>query len=215
MPIEGELALMTYNERTALYDLISTLDDNSIVVEVGSHIGGSACLMASVNPTITINCIDMHHPDNIIEWNLKRPNVGTWTSNWYNLHNIPYEDRLDLLTDINNCFINDPTSESALRYVTSKYSNIKVHSGISPIDFLNWDQMIDVFFEDALHTNPLLFNNINFWCEHIKPGGYLVGHDYIAELFPDVVSEFDKLIQQGWLKISLTENLIILQKPKN
>jgi cephalosporin hydroxylase len=213
MPIESSLALMSHDERTVLYNLISTLDNNSIIVEVGSHIGGSACLMASVNPTIAVHCMDMHHPDNIIQWELQRSYISQMTNNWYNLHDIPNENRLDLATDINNCFISDPSSEAALRYVTNKYSNITVHSGTSPVDFLNWNQPIDVFFEDALHTNPFLLTNINFWGGHIKPGGYIVGHDYNLELFPDVVNEFNNLIQQGWTKMSLTETLIILQKP--
>jgi len=213
MPIESELCLMTIDEKIALHNLISTLSNNSIIVEIGSYIGGSACLMASVNSTITVNCIDMHDPGNILQWNIKKQFLIGMLSNWYNLHNIPNKDRLDLVTDINNCFINDPTGKTALKYVTIKYSNIKLHDGISPDDFLNWDQAIDVCFEDATHCNPVLIANLNFWSKHIKPGGYLIGHDYEFKMYPDVVNEFDKLIQQGWIKVSLTNSLIILQKP--
>jgi cephalosporin hydroxylase len=205
IPIESCFALMSNNERHFLYSIISELSDNSVVVEVGSHLGGSACTMAAVNPTIYINCIEMGHEHNILMWEYTKSDINT----------IMLQSKYDsymYIKNIDDCFVNDSTGIDALKYVTQKYSNIQVHQGKSPEDFLNWSQPIDLYFEDAVHSNPQLNLNLKFWCPHIKLGGYLVGHDY-NDVCPDVISEFNKFISVGWILIAKVDSLIILQKP--
>ena len=63
LPIESCYAVNTLAERELLYSFIKSLPDNSIIVEVGSAIGGSSCVMASANPTNTINCVDSFEGD--------------------------------------------------------------------------------------------------------------------------------------------------------
>jgi hypothetical protein len=112
-------------------------------------------------------------------------------------------------------FSADKSGKLVHEHLTKSYSNITQQVGNSPNDFSNWNKEIDVYIEDACHTNPTLNSNIEFWKKFVRPGGFLVGHDYEAELYPDVFAEFNKLIEQGWIKVSLTETLIILQKPLN
>lgn len=57
--------------------------------------------------------------------------------------------------------------------------------GFSPKDFSHWHEKIDLYFEDAVHTDPTLGENIRFWGERLKPNGILCGHDFV-EKFPDV-----------------------------
>ena len=76
----------------------------------------------------------------------------------------------------------------------------------------DWVEPIDMYFEDAKHENPVLHSNIDFWIKHIKPNGFIVGHDY-NDLYTDVKSEFNNLIQQGWNLVTKVDALIILQKP--
>ena len=74
-----------------------------------------------------------------------------------------------------------------------------------------------MYLEDATHHNPVLYENIKFWSNHIKPGGFIIGHDYQnldTGSYPDVISEFNKLIINGWDLISKVHSLIILQKPR-
>jgi hypothetical protein len=213
IPVESCLALMSNNEKNALGSIISELSDNSVVVEVGSHLGGSACIMASVNPTININCIEMGHELNISMWSHQKNFIKNWINDWHIHFMQPITDNsYTYIKEIDDCFLTDSTGIEALKFMTKKYSNIQVHQGQSPEDFLYWDQSIDLFFEDAMHSNPYIDLNLKFWCPHIKPGGYLVGHDYNDQC-PDVVSEFNKLIQAGWSLIAKVEALIILQKP--
>ena len=201
MPIEGSYCLNTVQERELLYSVISKLPDNSVVVEVGTALGGSACVMASVNPTITINCIDSFEGTTGYDYHWK-------PRKFYERHS-PTE--LDII--INNCFLNDKTGKLAFETVTKDFPNIKLWQGRSPKDFLDWDTKIDVYFEDATHQNPTLHTNIDFWCRHIKPAGYIIGHDYSLQ-HPDVINEFNELMSNGWMLVTQVASMIVLQKPE-
>jgi FkbH-like protein len=73
--------------------------------------------------------------------------------------------------------------------------NIRTHQGYSPDDFLDWREPIDLYFDDAVHINPMLSDNLDFWCRRLKPNGIICGHDY-ADKFPDVRSGAKRLAQQ-------------------
>jgi hypothetical protein len=75
---------------------------------------------------------------------------------------------------------------------TADCHNIIPLQGHSPSDFKHWDIPIDLYFEDAVHQNPVFSNNINFWTSHLKPDGIICGHDYGND-FPDIISEVNKL----------------------
>lgn len=215
LPIESEFAIMTSAERSLLYSAIQQLANSSIIVEVGSALGGTACLMASANPTITVNCVERFlHGDIGGLWNTGRESMPVRLKQWVQSHHMKYSDNyLDLISSIDACLLVDPSGRLAFDAITKNYPNIKVHAGKSPGDFLNWTQPVDMYLEDATHINPVLNENIKFWSNHIKPGGFIVGHDYKNLSFPDVVSEFNKLIISGWGLIAKVDSLIILQKP--
>lgn len=216
MPVESEFAIMRHTERSVLYSAIKQLADNSVIVEVGSALGGSACIMAAANPTITVNCIEMFQGVRI--WDNIKKRVHQSYQNYYSARGqMPTATHLDIVNSIDNCFLIDPSGKLAFETITKNFSNIKLHTGESPINFLNWIQPIDMYLEDATHRNPALHENIKFWSNHIKPGGFIIGHDYQnldTISMPDVVSEFNKLILDGWDLISKIDSLIILQKPR-
>ena len=216
IPIQGEFAILSHTERNILYNIISQLADNSTVVEVGSALGGSACIMASANPKINIVCIEPFH-NNIWSWvNQVRPIINHYMENWCIHQNLSEASRLFLtslvIPHIDSCFEEDPLGVSAFNFITKQFPNIKLLQKESPHECADWSQPIDVYFEDALHANPLLNSNIQFWTTHIKPNGFIIGHDY-NHLCPDVVSEFNKLIEAGWSLITKVDSLIVLQKP--
>ena len=216
IPLQGEFAILSHTERSILHNIISQLADNSTVVEVGSALGGSACIMAAANPKINIVCIEPFH-DNIWSWeNQTRPNLAVHMENWI-VHQNPLKENYLFLIDpiisyLDLCFKEDPTGCAAFNFITKSFPNIKLFQGESPNICADWTTPIDVYFEDALHANPVLHSNIEFWINHIKPNGFIIGHDY-NELCPDVVSEFNNLMQQGWRLITKVDSLIVLQKP--
>jgi hypothetical protein len=93
-----------------------------------------------------------------------------------------------------------PVEESAgqtlsletFRANVSDVPNIIPLRGYSPMDFAGWQRKIDLLFEDSVHANPVLHQNLTFWAPFVRPGGIICGHDYCDE-FPDVKAEADGL----------------------
>lgn len=50
--------------------------------------------------------------------------------------------------------------------------------GYSPNDFQNWTDPIDLYYEDAVHVNPILDKNLGFWIPKLKLTGIVCGDDY-------------------------------------
>lgn len=75
---------------------------------------------------------------------------------------------------------------------TADCPNIVPVRGRSPVDLGDWDRAIDVYFDDAVHTDPILSQNIEFWTRFLKPDGLVCGHDY-APKFPDVMAAAHRL----------------------
>jgi precorrin-6B methylase 2 len=213
IPLQGEFAILSHIERTILHNLISNLGNNTNIVEVGSALGGAACLMAAVNPTINVVCVEAFH-NNIWSWeNQIRPVLSKHIQNWCVMNRVNLNDHLFWLPLIDSCFEKDRSVVLAFNVITKQFPNIKLLQGESPTICADWSEPIDVYFEDAVHANPGLHSNIDFWIKHIKPNGMIVGHDY-NDSCSDVKYEFNNLIQQGWSLISKVESLIVLQKPK-
>jgi len=218
MPVESLFAIMRHTECNMLHCAAKQLADNSVIVEVGSALGGGACIMAAANPNITVNCVEQFQTNNIEIWNQLKKDIHRLYQIYHLARDqVPARTSLDIVSLIDNCFLTDPTGKLAFELITKNFSNIKLHHGESPINFLNWTQPIDIYLEDATHHNPALHENIKFWSNHVKPGGFIIGHDYQnldTISMPDVVSEFNKLIFNGWDLISKVDSLIILQKPR-
>lgn len=70
---------------------------------------------------------------------------------------------------------------------------IETIQGLSPACAKDWNTPIDLWWEDSAHANPDLANNVDFWSQHVKPGGIACGHDFHL---PDVKSETEKLAKR-------------------
>ncbi len=85
-----------------------------------------------------------------------------------------------LASDANQTF-----SLEQFRSNVADCQNVVPLQGYSPRDFMYWKDPIDLYFEDAVHTDPILAENLKFWGEKLVPTGILCGHDYTPR-FPDV-----------------------------
>ncbi|WP_158745530.1 class I SAM-dependent methyltransferase [Acidisphaera sp. L21] len=144
-------------EKLAIELIASLLPANGHMVEVGSLLGLSSWIWAkSADPSVTVHCVD--------PWEL-----GGAGGNFNKLagDNDQVFTRAQFLDNVKDC------------------PNIRAHQGFSPVDFKSWTQKIDLYFEDAVHTNPVLAENIAFWCGLLNPDGIICGHDHI-DRFPDV-----------------------------
>lgn len=78
---------------------------------------------------------------------------------------------------------------------TKDCPNLTPLQGYSPNDFQDWSKPIDGYYEDAVHTNPILRKNLDFWVSHLKPDGVVCGDDYRPR-FTDVVCEVRNLARK-------------------
>lgn len=83
--------------------------------------------------------------------------------------------------------------------------NIKPVVGYSPKDFSDWSEKVDIFYDDAVHTNPGFRQNIDFWAQHLKPSSVVCGDDYRFR-FPDVVVESERLAERLGRRIIVVDN---------
>ncbi|MCP5085031.1 MAG: class I SAM-dependent methyltransferase [Alphaproteobacteria bacterium] len=61
---------------------------------------------------------------------------------------------------------------------TKDCENLTAHKGFSPRDFQGWDKDIDLYYEDAVHDDPVFSQNLDFWTSKLKPEGIVCGDDY-------------------------------------
>lgn len=95
---------------------------------------------------------------------------------------------------------------------TATCKNIVALPGYSPNDFTDWNIPIDLYFDDSVHTNPVFRQNLDFWINHVKPGGVMCGHDYNSE-FPDVVNEVNDLARRVGTQIQVVGALWSIRLP--
>lgn len=168
---------MTQAEQAELARACSRVVSGGCAVEVGSLYGLSSHIIASSIPGDAIlYCID--------PWK-REP--------WI----------IELVeTKIQDC---PPFSKDAFHQFTANCLNIVALQGYSPKDFLDWNLQIDLIFEDSIHENPILNQNLTHWKRHVRPGGTICGHDYCS-LWPDVMFEADKLAREFNTALNVTDS---------
>lgn len=178
-------ALMHYSEKFALHYIASHFPKKTTVVEIGSFLGGSAAIMAFANPDISIVGIDAFDQKQ---------------------HTLVEEQR----AMIERVYGPGKTrsQENAQHWISSFANNVTFVQALSPNNCEQLDVVknpIDVYFEDAVHVNPGLEKNINFWFPKVKPGGLILMHDYRPWMppklsmppwrFKDVENHLERLVE--------------------
>lgn len=162
--------------------LAAAVPENGVIVEVGPLFGRSTWTLAK-------SC----HPSVTIYA------IDTWEPE-------PWIKRMEKEFD---CL---PFSQQAFEHYTKDCSNIIPIKGPSPDIVHDWDKPIDAYFEDAVHGNPVLRRNLDFWRPFIKPGGIICGHDYTTR-FPDVGREVDRIAQEWRTQSEVIGSMWAMRKP--
>lgn len=149
-PYQASYALLHDMERCFLHLLAKSLPANSIYSEVGSWLGGSACIVAHSNPAINVNCYDPFCDVTPTKFQQK------------------YYDKI--------IGEGEPRTLSAIHNIVKEFSNINLHPVISP-DGVETAE-VDIYFEDGDHYDPGLKKNLNFWMPKVKNNGFMIIHDY-------------------------------------
>jgi len=182
MPINDSIPGQLHREEMRAIELLAQLvPENGHIVEVGSLLGLSSWIWAkSVHDSVTVHCID--------PWELAGSggNFKLLAENYGQTFS-----KEQFLANVSDC------------------PNIRAHQGFSPDDFANWTQPIDLYFEDAVHVDPILARNLEFWSSHLKASGILCGHDY-TERFPDVRAGVVRLAERYNRRLLIINSLWLL-----
>jgi len=190
-----KFSLMAWVEKVLLEKIAKQLPANSIVVEIGTYLGGSASILACANPNISVHSYDLYDDFDYDGFN------GT---NYQTLALGKNSKR---------------TLENVMK-VIEQYPNIILHKVLLDSQ-LEWTQgPIDFLFHDGKHTNPTLQKDLDFWNQYLSPNGLIALHDYRPYLpeyhdlrWPDVEKEVGRLTSGKNFKIiNLIQSLVVLQK---
>ena len=103
---------------------------------------------------------------------------------------------------------------------TEQFSNIIPVKGLVPSESVYEDpRKIDMFFIDASHSNPSDWEIISYFLPLVKPGGYIVGHDYTPYYiakgldYPDVNLNVHRLEEMFDQKARINNRLWWFKKP--
>jgi len=175
---------MTDSELRRVIALAQAVPENGVIVEVGSLYGLCSWHLAkSCAPGVTVFCIDPWERQPWIVEQVEGPNKAP------------------------------PFGRAAFEQYTADCDNIVVVQGYSPRVARGWHLPIDLYVEDAVHTNPVLSANIKFWGGMVRPGGVISGHDYTS-IWPDVIQEANTLARVWDSALSVTDTLWSIPKPK-
>lgn len=208
------LALSGVDERVMLHDFAANLPSNAVIAEVGTFMGGSAAIMAHANPTAKIHCFDLFEDD---------PHLKYRGDNQYKEFNrlLSELEQFQLFqARLLSGEVTPARSLDNVRLILARYANIQLYKGRSPEAFKTWSTVLDVYFEDSMHSNPSLSKNVRFWEPKVKPHGFVLLHDYRPHLpldhyhrFIDVEAEHDRLLSMGYTRVSHVGGLVVLKKP--
>ncbi|MEQ9242287.1 class I SAM-dependent methyltransferase [Roseovarius indicus] len=90
--------------------------------------------------------------------------------------------------------------------------NITQHKGYSPKDFLDWSEPVDLFFDDAVHTNPIFLENLQHWGKLVKSGGIVSGHDFDPNHY-DIMTEVSRLAKRWKTELHVLGAVWWIKKP--
>lgn len=71
---------------------------------------------------------------------------------------------------------------------------------------------IDLLFIDGDHAATALQGDIDGWVQFVKPGGYVLFHDYESTIWGDVTRVVDENMKKGWRFVHKVDTLIVFQR---
>ena len=211
LPLESCFSSVGISERTLLLKISKMFKPGDIALEINSSLGGRSAILAHGNKNLTVHCIESFSANSLKD---EFDNMSGWVRE--QLTDLSKHAEIDkdqaekLLTSINEGFDIDPSGKIVWERIAGKFPNVILENNHTLKDFSNWNTSLDLCFINV-YENPLLNEHIEFWSHHIKQNGYIAIRMYGIK--PDVNSEIQLLLEQGWKIIEQAETLILIQKP--
>jgi predicted O-methyltransferase YrrM len=137
-----------------MFQTIDILSDDSVIIELGTFVGGTTRLIAKRNTSITVHTIDLNNWEEA--WILSELSIDRFT----NIHNEPKITASDLAV-IQDIHLSD--LPNVIKHVGDS-KTLDVHD-------------IDLAFIDAAHNYNSVTGDLEFVFDRLKPGGYIFGDD--------------------------------------
>ena len=183
---ELPFSLVPPKARQWMFQTIDALPDNSVIVELGTFVGGTTRLIAKRNTSITVHTIDLNNWEEA--WVLSEHSIDRFT----NIHNEPdvVLSDLNIIQDIH----------------LSDLPNVIRHAGdTKTLDVYN----IDLAFIDAAHNYDSVTSDLEYVFDRLKPGGYIFGDD--ARHGGVYTATFDFCLRQN-LQFTIYNSFFKIQK---
>lgn len=168
---------------------VKTLMPGSVLLDLGTFIGGSAHMFAKANPDIVIHTVDLN------DFSPTNPDFGTVEyilESVKNRYNLPDLTPMDLY-ELQKMHLED-------------FSNIVSHTGHSrSIDIQN----VSAVYVDASHIVVDVFADLEYAWERLLPNGYIFGDDANSSA---VYSAFNKFALIHDLEMRVYCKSIMVQK---
>ena len=158
---------LSEEDMQAITELVSMLPQNGLLVEIGTFLGKSAVEWAKniqqQSKDYKIICIDSF--------------------------NSPIEILRDLLQEAEFTIPEADSQLTMFKHYTKEFSSVQPLEAFFDKDF-EFNQTIDLVFEDSDHSQRALNYALPFWWQRIRPGGILSGHDYWGREIKTAVDTF-------------------------
>ena len=212
LPLESCFSSISVAERFLMLRTARQLANNSVVVEVNSSLGGRAATLARGNKNIVIHSIEAFNEGSLLgEFESVKPWIREQLFDICRENNLDKKVGQELFNNLTTDFEKDPSGKLAWERITSKYSNITLHHRSTP-RFADWTAPLDMIVVN-IRENPSLNRNLTYWIDHLKSDGRIMAHLYKDVDAPNVTSEIDSLISQGWKVLDKEDSMILIQKP--
>jgi len=165
----------------------SQTPQDAVFVEIGTHLGDSALVMAEAAPWATI-------------WTIDTGERWVWEGN-------KIEDYRQFLVN---------------RFVGRKIHFLRgsSHFREGMVEVGGFDWPIDLLPVDGDHNYDAVMSDLIRWAPKVKPGGYMLLHDYIIE---DGKGEWDKVwgaiedyiyVHREWEMLELVDTMLACQRTR-
>jgi SAM-dependent methyltransferase len=155
---------MTRPELEVVAAAAAAVPENGLIVEIGSFAGRSSVhWAANSHPSVEIYCIDPFD---------------------YVLDDYSYEHMQGDRTNVRG----RPSGELFIEHTEAWAERLVPLAQLSPPP--SWDRPADVIFVDGDHTAEGVRRDLEFWIDHLKPSGRLLGHDWDDPRVREAVEAF-------------------------
>jgi predicted O-methyltransferase YrrM len=163
--------------------LAQSVPRNGLIVEVGPLFGSSTWVLAkNAHPSVRVITIDTWEPQN---W------ITSLEAKWPGCR---------------------PYSRSAFDFYTRDCENVTAVQGMSPEVMKDWNEPVDLFFDDATHGDPGFSESLEFYVPKLVPGGIAAGDDF-ASGWPNIVTGVSRLAEEWKTRPEIIGRVWAMVKP--